>query len=197
MSTLRQGVVLHPTCSSLISSSSQSPLLSFPPVFTTQSPSPKATSKSLIFCKMVFRNCFSGGWQLTITSSESQGSFMNNMILLCHFKYIYNILTQLMEYIKWTSDCGPLCFVCFCGFEDWTQALTHAKKMLYHLSHSSVPFCFYFVLETVSLTLPGLTSNLLSSCLWLLSGWDYRYAPLCLFFFYIPSVAPHYPQNKI
>jgi hypothetical protein len=54
----------------------------------------------------------------------------------------------------------------------------HASHVLYHVSCAPSPFvCILFCWERVWLPLPRLALNLCSSCLYLLSSWDYRHAP--------------------
>jgi hypothetical protein len=47
-------------------------------------------------------------------------------------------------------------------WRDWMQGLEHARWVLYHLSHTPIPFCFW---DTISLTLLRLASDCQSSCL--------------------------------
>jgi hypothetical protein len=64
------------------------------------------------------------------------------------------------------------------GFE-----LMLARQVFYHLSYTPSPFVLVLILkEGLITTLPGLASNLRSSCLYFLSIWDYRHEPLCLAF---------------
>jgi hypothetical protein len=51
-------------------------------------------------------------------------------------------------------------FFLFCSIGVWTQGFVLAKQMLYHLSHTSSPFCSgYFGDGSLMNYLPGLASN--------------------------------------
>jgi hypothetical protein len=56
---------------------------------------------------------------------------------------------------------------------EWTQSLTLARKVIYHLN--TLPALLFSFWDRISRNLPWLSSNSQSSCLCLLSNWDYTH----------------------
>jgi hypothetical protein len=76
------------------------------------------------------------------------------------------------------------CFICL--FISILRIKPRAGYMLgKHFITWATHVHFYFVLNRVLLTFPGLALNLRSSCLYLPSNWDYRGTPPCLIYTFI------------